>query len=256
MMMVLKLLTLLLQPLGTAALLLLVALSLWRRRRLALGLVACALAWLWLWATPWASTALCASLERRYAALPAERLPHADAILLLGGGIEPASPPLRNDFDLTAAGDRIVHAAALYRAGKAPVIVATGGRLPWTAGAASEADAMAQALARLGVPDTAILREDRARTTRENMRYSAPKLAQLHARRVLLVTSALHMPRAMANARVLGVEAIAAPTDVEVLPERRYGLLGVLPDAQKLERSSAAFKEYLGLAYDAVFGVR
>ncbi|MFA5938249.1 MAG: YdcF family protein [Sinimarinibacterium sp.] len=255
-MIALKLLTLVLQPLGTAALMLLLALLLSRRRRLSAGLTAFALTWLWLWSTPLASTALCGGLEQRYPALPADRLPNADAILLLGGGIEPASPPLRPDFDVSAAGDRILYAAQLYRAGKAPRILVTGGRLPWTAGAASEADAMQQMLVRLGVPDAAILREDRARTTRENMRYSAQKLSQLKAQRVLLVTSAMHMPRAMVNARILAVEVIAAPTDVEVLPERRYGLLGWLPDAQKLERSSAAFKEYLGLFYDALFGNR
>lgn len=250
----LKLLTLLLQPLGTAALALLFALVLWRRRRLSAVLSGFALAWLWLWSTPLASSALCASLERRYAALPAEQVPHADAILLLGGGVEPASPPLRPDFDVAGGGDRVIYAAQLYHAGKAPAIVATGGRLPWTPGAASEADAMRALLLRLGVPDAAIVREDRSRTTRENMQYSGQKLVQMNARRVLLVTSALHMPRSMANARVLGVEVIAAPTDVEVLPERSYGVLGWLPDAQKLERSSAAIKEYLGLLHATLLG--
>lgn len=251
----LKLLTFLLQPLGTAALALLLALMLWPRRALSAALIVFALAWLWLWSTPLASTTLCASLEQRYPALPAQQVPEADAILLLGGGIEPASPPRRPDFDLAGGGDRIIYAAQLYHAGKAPVIVATGGRLPWTPGAASEADAMRALLLRLAVPDAAIVREDRSRTTRENMQYSAAKLAQLNVHRVLLVTSALHMPRSMSNARVLGVEVIAAPTDIEVLPERRYGVLGWLPDAQKLERSGAAFKEYLGLWYDALFGV-
>lgn len=252
----LKLLTLLLQPLGTAALALLAALCVWRWRRLSAALMIFALAWLWLWATPLASNAVAASLERRYPAVGAAQAPAADAILLLGGGIEPASPPLRPDFDVSGGGDRVVYAAQLYHAGKAPVIVATGGRLPWTPGTDSEADAMRALLLRLGVPDAAIVREDRSRTTRENMQYSAPRLAQLNAHRVLLVTSAMHMPRAMRNAGVLGVEVIAAPTDVEVLPERSYGALGWLPDAQKLDRSGVAFKEYLGLMYDALFGAR
>lgn len=255
-MILLKFLTLCLQPLGTALAVLLLSLLTRRWRRLSAALAIFAVAWLWIWATPLASTALRASLEQRYAAMPAETAPQADAILLLGGGIEPAAPPRRPDFDVTAGGDRILYAAALYRAGKAPWIVVTGGRLPWTPGAASEADAMQQMLVRLGVPASAIVREARARTTRENMRYSADLLAQRGARRVLLVTSAMHMPRAMANARVLGVDVIAAPTDVEVLPGRRYGVLGWVPDAQFLERSAAAFKEYLGLGYDRVFGVR
>ncbi|MEW6166112.1 MAG: YdcF family protein [Pseudomonadota bacterium] len=249
----LKVLTLLLQPPGAAVLALLVALALWRRRRVAAVLVVFALAWLWLWATPPAAQALRSSLEQRYPVLPIDALPSADAIVVLGGGVEPPAPPRRPMLELRAGADRVLHAAELYRAGKAPRIVVSGGRLPWTGGANSEADAMRALLLQLGVPDSAILREDKSRTTRENMRYTAALLSRLEVRRVLLVTSALHMPRAMANAAALGVEVIAAPTDVEVIPGRRFGVLAWLPDAYMLERSAAAFKEYLGLMHHALF---
>jgi uncharacterized SAM-binding protein YcdF (DUF218 family) len=253
-MIALKVLTLCLQPPGVAVIALLLALAAWRKRRIAAVLVAFAAGWLWLWATPYASQALRASLEQRHPVMPIEAVPAADAILVLGGGVEPPAPPRRPMLELRSGADRVLHAAELYRAGKAPRIVVSGGRLPWTGGAHSEADAMHALLLQLGVPDAAIMREDRSRTTRENMRYTAALLSRLEVRRLLLVTSALHMPRAMANASVLGVEVIAAPTDVEVIPGRRFGVLGWLPDAYMLERSAAAFKEYLGLLHEALLG--
>jgi len=253
-MITLKVLTLLLQPLGTAVVALLLAVLLWRvRAGLARGLVLFALVWLWLWSAPWVSDALRASLERRYPMHAAASMPDADAIVLLGGGIEPAAPPQRLDVDVNFAGDRMIYAAALYHAGKAPRIIVSGGRLPWTPGAQTEADAMAALLQRLGVPDAAILREGRSRTTRENAAYTRTLLSELPVRRVLLVTSALHMPRAMANFATPGLEIVAAPTDIEVV-DRAHGVLDLLPDTRALDGSARAVKEYLGLLHQAVFG--
>ncbi|TJY59916.1 YdcF family protein [Sinimarinibacterium sp. CAU 1509] len=253
-MITLKILTVLLQPLGAALLALLFALLLWRRRvGLARGLTGAALVWLWLWSMPWASEALRASLEQRYPMRAPDDLPQADAIVLLGGGIEPAAPPRRLDVDVNSGGDRMIYTAALYHAGKAPLIIVSGGRLPWTPGTQSEADAMAALLQQLGVPDAAVLREGRSRTTRENARYTRDLLATRGIHRVLLVTSALHMPRSMRNFETPGVEFIAAPTDVEVV-ERAHGVLDLLPDTRALDGSARAFKEYLGLLHQAVLG--
>jgi uncharacterized SAM-binding protein YcdF (DUF218 family) len=253
-MITLKILTVLMQPLGTALLALLIALMLWRRHAgLARGLTLAALAWLWLWSMPWVSEALRANLEQRYPMHAAADLPQADAIVLLGGGIEPAAPPRRLDVDVNSAGDRMIYAARLYHAGKAPLIIVSGGRLPWTPGTQTEADAMAALLSRLGVPDSAVLREGRSRTTRENARYTQELLAAHGIHRVLLLTSALHMPRAMQNFETPGVEFIAAPTDVEVV-ERAHGVLDLLSDTRALDGSARAFKEVLGLLHQAVLG--
>jgi hypothetical protein len=110
----------------------------------------------------------------------------------------------------------------------------------------SEAAATRQFLTDLGVPAAALLFEDRSRSTRENARYSA-ELIQTHGfARVLLVTSAPHMPRALATFHAAGIDAVPAPTDFEVLPEPPH-LLRWLPDAQALADSTRALKEYLGL---------
>ena len=245
-----KLLAQLVYPLNLALAVLLLALALLllgRARRWSISLLAAALGWLWLWSLPVFADWLQGGLEQRYPALPAAQLPSAEAIVVLGGAMEPALPPLSPDPNLSAAADRVWHAARLYHAGKAPLIVLSGGALPWTRDSGREADAMAALLQALGVPETALLRENQSANTAQNALYSQQLLAARGLQRILLVTSALHMPRALAHFRATGLETIPASTDVEVVPRMEQTVLAWLPDAGALERSSRTFKEYLGL---------
>ncbi|MBK8509218.1 MAG: YdcF family protein [Candidatus Competibacteraceae bacterium] len=220
---------------------------LWRNRRRTGGwLLALALTWLWLWSTPAFSDWICITLEQRYPPIPIENLPVADAIVVLGGATQSVRPPKRIYPDLDASADRIVHTARLFRAGKAPLIIASGGNLPSSKRADSEAAIMAELLQELGVPASAILPEMHSRTTRENFDYTLPILHRLGAHRILLVTSALHMPRALALFNSVDLEVTPAPTDFEA-PRTTWRFQRWLPDARALNYSSRALKEYLGL---------
>ena len=101
-------------------------------------------------------------------------------------------------------------------------------------------------LADPGVPAEAVWLEERSRNTRENALYTAEILKAQDIGPVLLVTSALHKPRALATFRAAGVKAIPAATDFEVMPRPRV-LLDWLPDAEAFAASTRALKEYLGL---------
>lgn len=222
-------------------------LLLWRgRRRSGALLLTLALGWLWLWSAPAFSDWFRATLEQRYPPAPLEQLPPVDAIVVLGGLAEAAVPPSRPDPNLGAAVDRIWHAARLYRAGKAPRVLASGGNLPWSGVEQPESAVMAELLQELGVPVAAILQESTSRTTRENRDRSLPILQAHGVRRILLVTSALHMPRALTLFRATDLEVIPAPTDFETRFPSNAHLLRWLPDAQALADASRAFKEYLG----------
>lgn len=252
MLLIIKILTQFAYPLLTALLLGVIAgILVWRGRRRGGGLLlAVALGWLWLWSTPVFSDWLRATLEQRNSPIPVEQTPSADAIVVLGGAVTAAVSPERPYPNLEAAADRIWHAAHLYRAGKAPLVLASGGNLDWSGIDRPEADVMAELLQQLGVPAAAIQQEPRSRTTRENRDNSLPLLRTRGVRSILLVTSALHMPRALALFQATDLQVIPAPADVEVIHRDNAHPLRWLPDAQALADSTRAFKEYLGLWVD------
>jgi uncharacterized SAM-binding protein YcdF (DUF218 family) len=111
-----------------------------------------------------------------------------------------------------------------------------------------EADAICEMLVTLGVPSTSIRSERASRNTQENAQLGRPLLDQLQARRVLLVTSALHMPRALKIfGKTPGIEWIPASTDAEVYSLDASLARQIFPSASALERTTRAIKEYTGL---------
>lgn len=245
----------LLLPLNLSLLLGVAALVLARRHRggVAAGCGLLAVAILGGASLPAASDALVASLERAWPPADPSTAPTAGAIVVLGGAVAPGMPPRRGP-ELVEASDRVLHAARLFRAGKAPLVVPSGGRLPWSATARTDAAEMADLLAEWGVPREAIVLEEKARTTSENAVETAKLLRARGVRRVLLVTSSLHMRRSLAAFRAEGVEAIPSPCDARVASPRRREALDWVPRPEALARTHDALWELLGFAFYRVTG--
>lgn len=233
--------------------LLLVALvCFWRQPKVALAAIFLALLVLVLGSNHGVAIGLVRSLESQN--IPAGELPSAAAIVVLGGGTKPAFPP-RPWVDLSEEGDRALYGAMLYRQGKAPWLILSGGRIPWQGDAPPESSDMAAIAQAMGVPSRAILQDPRSLNTYENG-VNVRKILddQGIARRVLLVTSALHMPRSRLIFQHQGIDAIAAPTDFLVTEQDlnqtslQASLLDLLPDVDELQRSTRALREYVGLA--------
>ena len=243
-----KVLSLLIYPLGFSLLLGVTGLLLWtlRRWRIAAIFLTVSLGWLLWWSLPPVADAVARSLEGHSVHQPVEVLPQADVILVFGGVMRPVLPghPYPN---LDAAADRVWHAARLYHAGRAPKVLLSGGRNDWRAEWPSQAATMAQFLRDLGVPAAAILLEEQSRSTYENAIYCVAVMQTAGIQSALLVTSALHMPRALAVLRSAGVEAIPAATDFEVY-DRPASMLLWMPSADALQRSTYALHEWLGIA--------
>ena len=235
----------LLSPLGAALCLAALALLLaWRRRlRGSMALALLALVWLWLWSTPVLSLWLRSTVEDEFAQAPMATLPQAQALVVLGGALAPPSGK-STEIDLLAAVDRVWYAARLFHAGKAPLLLLSGGSDPRAA--YSEARAMAVLLQDLGVPAQALLLEEMSRNTRENATFSAALLKARGTQHILLVTSALHMPRALALFAAQGLQVVPAPTDFEGSQLPPPGIQAWLPDALALDGSGRAMKELVG----------
>src|SRR5690606_26825768 len=173
-------------------------------RKTALTTAILGVAWSVLWSIPATSLLIGGSLEQRYPYHPPEQLPPAQAIVVLGGNTANNRDNWFEPYDSLTARSRVDAAAALYHADKAPVVIVSGAALE---GNVSEARIMSSALRQHQVPEQAILLEDSSDTTRENGFYTVQLLREHELSHVLLVTSALHMPRAMAVFRRLGVNA-------------------------------------------------
>lgn len=122
-----------------------------------------------------------------------------DAILLLGYELD-ACDQAAPELCLRAQA-----AARAYREGAAKVIVACGGRTPGHS--VSEAEVMARLLREEGVPDSAMILEDKSQVTMENLRFAAEKLGGARGKRVLVVTSDYHVRRSVLTAMRAGFRA-------------------------------------------------
>jgi uncharacterized SAM-binding protein YcdF (DUF218 family) len=253
-----KILPLFVYPVGLVTILLILALIFHRLKRVRTGLIIASLAVLFICGNRWVSTSLVKSLEWQY--LPPATVPHADVIVVLGGGTDPYVYP-RQMPEVNGAGDRVLYAAKLYKEGKADHILVSGGNITWLNGhSTSPAEDMTEILELMGVPADVIWQQGKSQNTYEDALYSSQMLKEKGASTVLLVTSAIHMPRAAALFRKQGVDFTPMPTDYSVsqaewddlvLGSFPAQVINMIPSATYLKSTTTALKEKIGLAvYD------
>jgi len=210
------------------------------RRRLAMWILMGATLGLLVWSTPVFCVLMRGGLMQDFPPQPIDALPTADAIVVLGGGmVGPLPPVIYPEFG--GPGNRCWHAARLYKAGKAPLVIPSG---------IGEEEATIPFLKDMGVPESAICLEPASRNTEENALFTARLLSRKGLRRVLLVTSAWHMRRSMFLFKSVGVDVVPVATDygasVSDIRGERRSLLNQLPNAGTLSDNTVMFKEYLG----------
>jgi len=243
------------QPLNASAVALAVAALVWllHWQRCALALGALALAWSLLWSMPAAADALRDSLQRGYLGQSAEGLPQADVIVVLGGGIGRVSGFDGGDSDAPElAGNRVAAAARAWHAGRAPAILVSGGPSASTRGV-SEARIMAESLVKLGVPRDALVLEEASADTRGNAERSARIAAERGWKRAILVTSAVHMPRALRWFERAGLPALPLAPEAAQPSAAGAGAEPWTPSQRSLDDSASSLREYAGLLA-ATFG--
>jgi uncharacterized SAM-binding protein YcdF (DUF218 family) len=246
-----KLLPIFVFPLGLTLSLAMLSVVLWLlyyRRLARLGFGA-ALTILWICSTPVVANRAIASLERQYPPRTMADTPVADVAIVLGGVLGQPEPP-RVELDLTDASDRVLHTVRLYRARKVKRILVSAGNIPWAPAMKAEAELVRDLLVEWGVAADAIEIGTESRNTFENALEIQRMLKSKGFTSALLVTSATHMPRAMATFRRAGVPVIASTTDVSVVDSAYTDPFRWLPNAGALGMTTIAMREWMGyLAY-------
>lgn len=244
-----KAIVLLLSPVGLS----LICMSLmlrWPRRRIAM--VPLIVLGLFSW-PPFADTLL-GSLEKQYPQRTVEQCPVSDAAFPLGGILSESSAVAGPD-EFTDAADRFERAVALYQAGRARVLVFSSVRPP-APGLAGEGERLRLIAMGRGVPLSAIMLTAETINTASEADALSALARQQHWKRVLLVTSAYHMPRAMRLFRNTPAEIVPVPVGYEARNSRLRGT-GFIPDrwmpqAGALFHSERALHEYAGSLFYAL----
>lgn len=173
-----------------------------------------------------------------------------DAVVVLGGMIDPAASDRSGELELTEAADRIVRATAVLRAGQARMVLLSGGLITPAPGERSEADRLAAYLRDEGIAPDRIVVEGRSRNTHENAVESARVARERGWSRLLLVTSAWHASRALGCFHAVGLSPDLLPVDHQATSGADEGWL---PRAAALDRSTNMLREQLGrVVYRAV----
>lgn len=211
----------------------------------------CAMVVLWVTAMPVTGDFVMRAAEGWEVRRIAGEMPKADAIVVLSGGLilAPGNPPVSELQNV----NRFLGGIELYRAGRAPLLVFTGGRVPWRPLAEPEGQIMIASAVDLGIPKEHMLTTDKVVNTAEEAAAVTALLESLvsvsEPPRILLVTSAYHMRRSLLLFRRHNLEVIPFPVDFQVSHGKERTFLDYLPRAEGLRNTERAFREFYGYWY-------
>ena len=174
-----------------------------------------------------------------------------DAVIVLGGIVDADASFRSGDLELTEPVERILRAAELLKSGQARMVLLSGGLMYPRPGAPSEAERLATWLVEQGIDPDRIVVEGRSLNTHENAVESARIVTARGWKKLLLVTSAWHAPRAFASFRAAGLEPDVLPVDHHAT-DGSYA--GIWPRAAALAVSTDMLRELVGRAVYRIAG--
>ena len=230
--------------LPTGFVLVLLAVGFLRRSRFWVG---CALVLFFISSMPLVSNGLLRLVEHPFTRLFAQSMPIVDAIVVLGEGqsIAPGPEAISEWND----GDRFWGGVDLFKAGKAPLLVFTGGWIPWSRQTQTDGEVLMSCAARLGIPDENMMVTGKASNTAEEAREVEKVLGK--KKRLLLVTSAFHMTRAKRLFEARGLIVIPYPVDFKADTSNNFSVIDICPKAKAFEKTEFVFREFIGRAFYA-----
>lgn len=176
----------------------------------------------------------------------------ADAIVVLGGysdpALQPSGPP-----EFHGGVDRVVAGHRLLLRGVAPVLLLSGAASSPISREEPEAMRVGRWLETLGVRPEQLVLEARSRNTAGNARETARLAAQHGFTKLVLVTSAMHMPRAVACFEKLGLDATPFPVD-HIARGTPLGIASFIPSERWLMHSKRLWHELAGTLYYRLTG--
>jgi uncharacterized SAM-binding protein YcdF (DUF218 family) len=218
-----------------------------RRFRWIRYLAASSLLIVYIFASPISSRLMLGLIEQQAPLFDSATTKRFDAIVVLGGGVA-GKGTLRPSNELSPSSlERTICGADLFAHGFAPRIIFAGGDASIFGEGPKEGVEMKRLALRLGIPEAAIIVEDRSRTTYENAVETKRIMGNGS---ILMVTSASHVPRALGLFHKQGIDAVPYPCGYYVQDRPEDEIVSdpfdLLPEAEALRRSTLAINEIAG----------
>ena len=195
---------------------------------------------------PIISNKLITYLEKDYTLQDASTINNADAIVVLSGMIKTIKVNDKLKYEFGGAVDRILSGIDLFKSNKASLLILTKGQLPWSLGM-PEGEYLKEFAIKLGVPEESILLTDNVQNTDQEAK-SVKKLLNSNDAKVILVTSAFHMPRAKKVFEASNIKVIPFAVDF-ISSHQKLTFMSFMPSPYALSDTSLFLREMIGRLY-------
>lgn len=195
---------------------------------------------------PIISNNLITYLEKDYMPQDASSINETDAIVVLSGMVSTIETGDTFKYEFNSGVDRVLSGMDLFNNNKAPLLIFTRGKLPWQLGL-PEGEYLKEFAIKYGIPEEKILLTDNVQNTDEEAK-SVKRLLNTNDVKIILVTSAFHMPRAKKVFEAANIKIIPFAVDFNRLTKKTT-LMDFIPTAGALTGTSFFVREIIGRLY-------
>ena len=194
---------------------------------------------------PVVSDKLVSYLESDYQLSKPSNITSTDAIVVLSGMLKTINSKEGLDYEFGEASDRIFAGINLFKEKKAPKLILTRGKLPWSVGI-PEGEYLKDFAIKNGISENNILLTGNVENTDQEAKAVKKLLSEKP--KVMLVTSAFHMPRAQIVFEAAGINVVPFPVDFQK-GLSKITFMSFMPSANALSETSFFVREMIGRTY-------
>ena len=194
---------------------------------------------------PIISNKFIAYLEKDYQPIEIADVENVDAIVVLSGMIRVIGDEENLKYEFTGSVDRFFAGLDLFNNNKSPILIFTRGKMPWSVGIA-EAEYLKELAIKYGISEENIILTDEVQKTDQEAK--AIKKILTENAKIILVTSAFHMPRAEKVFKAANINLIPYPVDFQN-SKSKTTMMDFIPSAGSLFDTSHFVREMIGRLY-------
>ena len=194
---------------------------------------------------PIISNKFIAYLEKDYQPIEIAEIENVDAIVVLSGMIRVIGDEENLKYEFTDSVDRFFAGLDLFNNNKSPILILTRGKMPWSLGIA-EGEYLKELAIKYGVSEENIILTDEVQNTDQEAK--AIKEILTEDAKIILVTSAFHMPRAEKVFKAANINLIPYPVDFQS-SKLKTTIMDFIPSAKSFFDTSHFIREIIGRLY-------